>query len=142
MKIFTKLFLVNLLILISLQGWTQTKKHPIDIQYEKCLASKNGQTTAGMIGCAQKAYDLWDAELNKYYKLLINQLKADEKENLMKSQKSWIIYRDNEANFFDGVCINLEGTMYRPMAVNRQVEIVKQRTLELKSYCELLTKAR
>lgn len=117
----------------------ESTKHPVDIQLEKCLDSSENYMTSGMMNCYAEARDAWDKELNKYYKLLMDILSADEKEKLRKSQRSWLTYRDNELDFSGTTYYNLDGTMWRVTAAQRSCEIVKQRALELKDYYQDLS---
>jgi len=107
-----------------------------DLNYETCLNTENGQSTAGMIACAREAETAWDKELNRYYQLLMNVLKAAEKEKLRQSQRNWLMYRDSEFEFSGLFHNNMEGSMYLIFAADKRVEVVRQRTLELKYYYE------
>ncbi|MEI7596039.1 MAG: lysozyme inhibitor LprI family protein [Bacteroidota bacterium] len=113
-------------------------KHEIDIQLQKCLDSTANQTTVGMIDCTRRAMDAWDSELNKYYKQLMNILSEEEKEKLKLAQQKWLLYRDTEISLAGTVFNNLQGTIWRIVAAERQMDIVKQRALGLKSYYETL----
>jgi uncharacterized protein YecT (DUF1311 family) len=115
-------------------GQTETDENIIDVQLRECLDSTENETTYGMIKCSIRAGDAWDKELNKYYKLLIKALSADEKEKLVNSQKKWVIYRDSEIEFTRTIYDNLQGTMWRVVSADRQTEITRQRALELKEY--------
>jgi uncharacterized protein YecT (DUF1311 family) len=119
---------------IFAQDASQTKPNPIDVLLQKRLDSSQNQTTAGMISCEAWAKDAWDKELNKYYKLLMGTLSADEKETLKKSQINWLTYRDSESKFSSQMYTDMEGTMWRSASVSAEVEIIKQRALELKAY--------
>jgi uncharacterized protein YecT (DUF1311 family) len=112
--------------------------HPIEKRFAACLEKEEGQTTVGMIECTAKARDEWDKELNKYYKLLMGVLNAAEKTKLQQAQRKWIEYRDTEYAFSGEMYYNLEGTMWRIAAAGRQMELVKERALALKSYYEML----
>jgi len=72
-SILTTLLLTTFLLL---HGQTK-KKHPIDVELQKCLDSKENYTTQGMTECVIKATDAWDKELNKNYKTLLELLTAE-----------------------------------------------------------------
>ncbi|QHT69179.1 DUF1311 domain-containing protein [Rhodocytophaga rosea] len=116
--------------------------HPIEKRFADCLEKEEGQTTMGMMECAGKARDEWDKELNKYYKLLMGVLSAAEKTKLQQAQRKWIEYRDTENAFSGEMYYNMEGTMWRITAVERQVELVKERALTLQSYYETLKESK
>jgi len=115
------------------------KEHAIDASLKECLAAPEGTSTAGMIACTITAKNAWDAEMNKYYKRLMDVLNPDEKLKLKESQRHWIAYRDKEMAFSSAVFANKEGTMWRVIAASNNLEIVKKRAQELTGYYELLT---
>lgn len=114
-------------------------RYPIDSAYVACLEVPDNQSTYGMIDCATKARDAWDKELNNYYKLLLPILSPDEKEKLRTAQRNWLAYRDSELTFYGTMYGNMQGTMWRVVAAERSVDIVRQRALELRTYYEILT---
>lgn len=133
--------LLSLSFLLILQACGQEKKkeQSIDQQLKACLDVERNQTTAGMIECTNHAREQWDKELNTSYSLLISQLSADEKEKLKVAQRNWISYRDKEIEFARTMYINMQGTMWRVVLADRQMELTKQRALELKAYVDNLT---
>jgi len=110
--------------------------HPTDKFLEDCIAKND--TTAGMADCISRAYDLWDAELNKNYKQLKTALNPDQKKKLGAAQSAWIKYRDKEFKLTDSVYSSLEGTMYVPMRLDERLEIVRKRAITLGEYSDLL----
>ncbi|MDX5345645.1 MAG: DUF1311 domain-containing protein [Hymenobacteraceae bacterium] len=138
----TKIVILSFLLIIAsafnpVLG--QAKDWAIDVNLQSCLDSAQNQTNVGMISCSVRAKEAWDKELNKYYKLLMNSLSESEKEKLRNAQKNWLLYRNSETEFAAKLYTNLQGSMWRIVAANRQMEIVKQRTLELRQYYETLT---
>ena len=133
----TGLFFILLTQLIFAQE-SEIDKHPIDIKVEECLAIGSNQTTVGMINCIQTAMEEWDAELNKYYKLLMNTLNTDEQEKLRASQRQWLVFRDKEFEFLGTRYGNMEGTIFNIIEADSRNNFVKQRALELKSYYDIL----
>lgn len=117
----------------------QTAKHPIDVRVEQCLAIDSNQTTIGMITCIQTAMAEWDAEMNKFYKLLLETLKTDGQEKLRTAQREWLDYREKESEFINTMYGNKEGTMWKIIAADSQNNIVRQRAIELKSYYTTFT---
>ena len=133
----TGLFFILLTQLIFAQE-SEIDKHPIDIKVEECLAIGSNQTTVGMIACIQTAMEEWDAELNKYYKLLMKTLNNDEQEKLRAAQRQWLVFRDKEFEFLGTRYGNMEGTIFNIIEADSRNNIVKQRALELKSYYDIL----
>jgi uncharacterized protein YecT (DUF1311 family) len=129
---------VFLLFLSAAKISAQVKEHPIDKQLRRCLDSSQNYTTSGMIGCEYQAYEDWDKELNRNYKLLMTALDADGKAKLKEAQISWLAFRESNFSFIKDIYGKKQGTMWRPVEVDEKVEIVKGRAIELKKYCELL----
>jgi uncharacterized protein YecT (DUF1311 family) len=115
-------------------------QHRIDKALDVCI-DKDG-STAGMVECIGKAYTQWDAELNKVYNELMQQLDATGKASLKAAQLQWLKFRDAEFKLIDTVYSNLEGTMYVPMHADSRMQIVKNRALELQSYLSILKEGR
>ena len=130
------------LCFVDSYGQIKDSNNLIDTNLSKCLNSEIGQTTSGMINCTIAARNSWDAELNKYYKLLMVMLSAEEKEKLKIAQKKWITYRDSEIEFSGIMYHNLNGSMWGISAADRITEIVKVRAKELEEYYEVLPKVR
>jgi uncharacterized protein YecT (DUF1311 family) len=131
----SRFIIVIVILFISTVCFAQVK-HPID-KFEEDEIAKDS-TTAGMANASVKAREKWDAEMNKYYKLLMSILDKKSKEILKTSQKAWVEYRDKEFKNIQNIYTQLQGTMYIPMESQDKTEIVKSRALELKAYYELL----
>ena len=132
--------LTTLLLLTFLLVYGQTEeKHPIDIELQKCLDSKENFTTQGMTQCVIKAADLWDIELNKNYKTLLELLNGEQKEKLKESQRQWINYRDSELEFSRSFYKQMQGTMWIPIAARSRLDLTKQRAQKLSEYISTLT---
>jgi len=116
----------------------QSDKHPIDLKIEQCLSIDSNQSTFGMINCIRTAMEEWDAELNKYYKLLMETLTTDEQKKLRTAQRQWLEYRDKEFEFIETMHRNMEGTMWKIVEADSRNNIVRQRALELTSYYNTL----
>jgi len=139
MKLITLTGLLFLLLINFTFGQeSEIEKHPIDIKVEECLAIGSNQTTIGMIACIQTAMEEWDAELNKYYKLLMNTLNTEEQEKLRAAQRQWLVYRDKEFDFIETRYGNMEGTIFNIIEADSRNNFVKQRARELKSYHDIL----
>lgn len=100
----------------------------IDIEYKQCL--EDNITTAGMRNCANVAMQKWDSELNKYYKLLMENLSTERQTLLRDAQREWIKYRDKEFTFIKGYYFGeKEGTMWYPVADGEKMKLLKNRAL-------------
>lgn len=107
-------------------------KHSIDKFLEECI-DKN-TSTQGMCECGEEALKKWDAELNNYYKLLMNKLRNDTKERLKESQLAWLKFRDLEFGFIEEGYFLDVGSYIRPEKIENKLDIVRHRALELRMY--------
>jgi uncharacterized protein YecT (DUF1311 family) len=131
------LFCIFSLVLPCLGAEDET--HAIDRFYDACV-DKN-DSTAGMLDCTEKAYKRWDAELNRVYADLLTALPAAKAANLKKAQRDWIVYRDSEFKAIGGIYDGLEGTIFVPAQAYSRLRVVRERTLLLTHYLELLKDA-
>ena len=116
----------------KIQPGRSQQEHPIDSWLDTCL--NNNPTTVGMVDCGQQAYQMWVRELNSQYQAVRNVLDQYGKETLQKSQRAWLAYRDAEFQTIEMLYTTLEGTMWRPILQIQKINVVKERTLMLKSY--------
>ena len=135
-----RVILTTLLLLTFLLVHGQTeKKHPIDIELQKSLDSKENYSTQRMTECVIKAADSWDNELNKNFKTLLGLLTAVQKEKLKEVQRQWIKYRDKELEFSRSYYNQMQGTMWIPVAAQTRLNLTKQRAEDLSDYILTLT---
>ncbi|NJO91424.1 MAG: DUF1311 domain-containing protein [Chloroflexia bacterium] len=76
-----------------------TQKHPIDVAYKKCLEKAENQTTVGMVNCAIQAKKAWEAEVEKYFKLLLANVSEEHKAKLKASQEAWKTINKKKLDF-------------------------------------------
>lgn len=130
------LFSVICICLISLATFAE-EVYPIDKAEDACISKTS--STADILKCTAIAYDSWDKEMNKYYNLLMKKLSAEQKSELLKTQKSWLSFRDNSFTFINSSIREKQGTMYLNVASGERREIVKQRALQLKEYYSIIS---
>ena len=139
--LFVLIFLPNLLYAQKIEynnlSESALEEYSIDAKLDKCL--DDDYSVQAMIICLNEAYDDWDTALNQYYRLLIKQLDYTAQIELRDAQKAWINYREIEFAFMDNLYGQIDGSMYRVIAIGDKVDFVKRRTLELKAYYEIVT---
>lgn len=124
--------------LFSLGQEQEEVTHPIDVSLESCLSADSNFTTQGMMGCYYEARQSWDLELNLQYTELRNLLDSASFSNLQKAQRSWLSFRDKEFDYINYLYYQKNGSMWRVVASERRMDIIRTRALELKSYYNLL----
>ncbi len=130
------LLLAAVLAALALPAFAQEEDttDPIDQALTQCLDSPDGQSTMGMIACADQAYESWDKELNTAYAALLEGMEKDSAAKLKEAQRKWIAYRDGEFAFQAGAWTEDLGTaMHVTLALARS-DIVRARVLVLRSY--------
>jgi len=118
------------------QAVKEDKKHPIDIQYDKCMGEDAAPTTRSMTNCSAEAEKNWDSELNKNYKALMAELDKPEQEKLKLAQRKWIEYRDLAFGFTADYYERNGGSMQLiSISINR-MNFIRERALALKAYLD------
>lgn len=118
----------------------QESEHPIDKKFDEC--SETNWSTAGMIECEQIARQEWDAEMNKYYKLLMGILNEEGREQLKQSQLAWLKYRDLEMEFRGHSIGVLPGTLHLAVASGAVTDVAaRQRAMDLKTNYDIIQHA-
>ena len=130
------LFCVCLLLVGNFCFAELAEQHPIDKFESESI--KQDWTTAGMANATVKATKMWEEEMNKYYELLKQELNRLEKEQLIKSQQSWLVFYKEEIKNVINVFGHLNGSMYVTMRAANSRGLVKTRALDLKHYYELI----
>ena len=117
--------------------FAQDTPHPIDVYLDSCM--EKNPSTMGMTKCTDEAAKMWDEELNKYYKILMNVLDDESAKALKSAEVQWIAFKEKEFANIDLMYSKMDGTMYIPMHSYAKLDIIKARALQLKDYYELMT---
>jgi uncharacterized protein YecT (DUF1311 family) len=110
----------------------EEKKDPIDVWLEKAI-EKNG-STHGMRAAIREATQKWDSEMNRVYSRLMKRLKGAKRDALQKAQRAWLKFRDAEFAASFEIIGKQDGTMWPLASEGHCMEIVKQRTRQLRGY--------
>jgi uncharacterized protein YecT (DUF1311 family) len=108
----------------------------IETALVRCLESEDGQSNQGMIGCTLQAYEANDRVLNRVYKDIVAELKAQNDADarttlarLQKAQRAWIAFRDANSDLHGTMMLN--GSGERLVAISASNSMVTARVLEL-----------
>ena len=113
---------------------TSVEEHPIDSFLEACLQDTSNFTTMGMTQWHIEAYERWEHRMDSISVVLHELLPAHIIYSFDESQQSWRDYFDAQNDFSDALFSQSEGTMYIPIRLNNQVEILRERTLLLEAF--------
>ena len=92
------------------------KEHPIDALHQKQW--DKAKTTTGYTETYPCAYNLWDAELNRVYKGVLNSktdrpFNPDERQKIVEAQRQWIRFRDAQVKALNAHYSGFRGTIYK-----------------------------
>lgn len=94
-------------------------------------------STSDMNITTYQMIDAYDKLLNKYYKRLLDLLKAEDKDVLIQAQRAWLSYREKESKL-RGTLKKEEysggGTIQSILANNDQLDFLKERVIDLFYY--------
>ncbi len=116
---------------------TNETTHRIDSLEQLCLDTCD-QSTAGMRECVGLALEAWDAELNRVYGLLLENVSSDERTRLRDAQRAWLAWRDKEIEFIHAKRDNTQGTMWQLVAASEAMQLTRDRVLQLQAYLDVV----
>lgn len=99
--------------------------------------SKLDFSTSDMNITISQMRDSYDKLLNKYYKKLLNLLRAEDKDALIKAQKAWLLFRDKESKLIWTLKKNEYsggGTIQHILANDAELRFLKERVIDLFNY--------
>ena len=106
-----------------------TGKHPIDAIQEKCLDSREGFTTSGMVGCFNYSTQHWHSEVQRLLKLLFVGMKPPQRSALQTAQTRWEQFYKAQLNALDR--IDTDGTISRVNRAGAASQLVQERAASL-----------
>jgi uncharacterized protein YecT (DUF1311 family) len=102
---------------------------------------EEAKSTDEMVQAEARGMELWDTELNRVYRLLQTKLPEPDRRKLINSQRAWLSFRDANREIIQAVYERAQGSMYRPIAVNAELQIVKERAENLRGYLATIEEA-
>jgi len=107
--------------------------HPIDIECEKAIENAEDKSRAGIGGIMWQHVDAWKNEMEKYLKLLVEDLDENSYELLISSQKKWelLIEDDEELSIRAYEQLYNGGTVMSGYSVGVKYDIYRTRALYL-----------
>ena len=91
-------------------------------------------STPGISGAIYEMGKSYDLLLNKYYNKLLNQLKGNDKNVLIKAQRAWLAFQKSEQNLIRTLSkeeYSGGGTMQSNVRASQYAELIIKRTAEL-----------
>lgn len=137
MNTLVKSLVVATSLLVSTPAWAGGKKDPIDAKMEKAM--DENPSTAGMVAAATAASHSWEKEMEQLLAKLLKKLLPNERAALEVSQRQWAEFRKAELDTQGKIFANMEGTMWRPVAALKALQLTKDRVLILRGYAETVS---
>ena len=81
-----------------------------------CLDTEEGQSTAGMVGCAAREHAFWDALLKQTYQELRDGATEEEQVELRDLQRLWLDWRQERCAY---EAVQYEGGTFANVVANR-----------------------
>lgn len=130
------LFILVFLFIFINNFLLQKDKYSIDAELNKCISQTSD--TQVMNNCSRNALEKWSIEQNKLINDLEKLLDKKDYEQLQKTQYLWEQYKNSEMETIDKMLNNKDGSMYLNVKYGLQIELVKNRTLQLKEYLNVI----
>ena len=128
--------LILVLSIIFLLYGNSAYTHVIDDEEVKCIA--NTSDTQEMNKCSKIAQVSLEKEIKKSLVQLKKRMDNTSYKSLMKSQRAWQEYKNQEFSFIRKIINNKQGTMYLNVEQGLKTNILKQRALILQEYIETI----
>jgi len=114
------------------------RRDPTADALDRCLTLPANTPTAGQTDCEALAARSYDRRMNTAYAALLHRLPPKIGEQLRRSQRAWLAFRDSEAAARQAIYATRQGTMYVPMESDDAVTIIGDRARLLERYLRVL----
>ena len=107
------------------------------IEEKSRLAQEMDYSTVGIQQSIGEMTDAYDKLMNKYYNLLLNLLKGEDKQTLVTAQRTWLNFRKAESGLINTMSkekYSGGGTAQGLVAGSRYADLLKTRTTQLFEY--------
>ncbi|MEG3152760.1 lysozyme inhibitor LprI family protein [Sphingomonas sp. ZT3P38] len=122
------------ILLAGASGAAAQRADPTATALNRCLSAAANASTAGQTGCEASALRSYDQRMNVAYTALLRGLPAGAAQQLRRSQRAWLAFRDAERSAIGGIYATRQGTMYVPMQAGSATTLTRDRALQLETY--------
>lgn len=138
--------LIFVCFVCQLQAQEAELQDPVSIEFrqdtmmiEQQVANmlKKDYSTVGMANAISTLESGYDKLLNKYYQLLRDKLKDEDRNSLIEAQRNWLKFRDTEKTLIRTISSETYtggGTMWIPVAASVAADLTKDRVIDLYHY--------
>ncbi|WP_420137674.1 lysozyme inhibitor LprI family protein [Sphingomonas sp.] len=104
---------------------------PTAAALQRCLDDPAHGATAGQSACIGRATQSYDRRLNAAYRTLLRLLPAPAAAQLRTAQRQWLVFRNADVAARGALYETRQGTMYVPMQGQADMQLVRDRALQL-----------
>lgn len=118
--------------------WINFKVDTLKVERYIDLRMEKDFSTQGMNQTMYEGEKRYDVLLNRYYKILMEKLKGEDKKVLQEAQKAWLAFREKELKLVYTLLSEKYtggGTMYSNIRAGKIFEITRDRVIELARHC-------
>ena len=139
MRLIGKAAALGAILLAGTSGAAAQRADPTAAALNRCLNAATNASTAGQTGCEASALRSYDQRMNVAYTALLRSLPAGAAQQLRRSQRAWLAFRDTERSAIGGIYATRQGTMYVPMQAGAVSSLTRDRALQLETYRRVMT---
>ncbi|MGH6859056.1 MAG: lysozyme inhibitor LprI family protein [Phyllobacterium sp.] len=112
----------------------QEESDTVSTELDACLATPQGQTTAGMVDCTHAAYLAYDRQLNEVYKRVLAAVDGKSAGAIRESQRKWVAWREAQKAADNGPWRADKGSLASLDIEAFSVDAIRARIRELQYY--------
>ena len=102
----------------------------------QALSERANFSTSGQVASIHDAIEKWEKEMESILAQLASFCTAEQAADLLRTQASWEKYRKAEMNWRSGLRRTVFGTMYRVLAADIDLQLVRKRVMLLRLYLD------
>ncbi|CNL05171.1 Uncharacterized protein conserved in bacteria [Yersinia pseudotuberculosis] len=124
-----KLFIIVLLLSLGSTAHAKELRKDIDEGLDKCKDSV--VSTMEIADCYGSSIDAWEAELNKQYKLLLQDQPKEIQADLRNSQRAWVKYKESYINAMKNFYSQERGSIWDLVMSESKKNVIRDKAIDL-----------
>lgn len=123
------LIMTVLLLSLSTTAHSKELRKDIDDKLAKCKVS--AVSTMETTDCYDTAIDSWEAELNKQYKLLLQDQPKEIQANLRNAQRAWVKYKESYISAMRDFYSQERGSIWGIVMSESKMNVTRDKAIDL-----------
>ncbi|MBO1630396.1 DUF1311 domain-containing protein [Yersinia pseudotuberculosis] len=124
-----KLFIIVLLLSLGSTAYAKELRKDIDESLDKCKDSV--VSTMEIVDCYGSSIDAWEAELNKQYKLLLQDQPKEIQADLRNSQRAWVKYKESYISAMKSFYSQERGSIWGLVMSESKMNVIRDKAIDL-----------